>query len=494
MTVNAPNRLPLRREHWLEPAEVQCHIAARSGERRAHFVYPVALVAALTLSLLAADWRLGVGIMLLAFACDHLFFRLGSAALILAFLFQWLQVCSVPLYHATTGRMSEYMMPYDYRPTMLLGFVWLLALLLGFLMGVRLLPVNTAIPERPERAFATKTLVISYVLCFVASILLSKVAWYVPGLTHQILAVANLRFILLFLLLLHLFVAERRIGWFLMIVACEAIYCFTGYFAAFRAPLCIAGLVVFQTHGWRKKSGRVLILALGTGLVLAATLWTGIKRQYRAEIHCGQLGSSPADRLTRVGELSQEWFASSTAEKLKTVDAVQERFWMIHHPSLVLKRVPSQVPHTNGRLFARAIHHIFTPRLLFPDKAALICNSDLVRLYAGVDVAGRERGVSIAFPSFAESYVDFGVPLMFLPVFVWGLLLGIAYQWFDRHILHRDLALAFTSVSFWLILFSFERSWSRNLAMAIFLFVVLGGATLLIDRIALRRRQTCRVG
>ena len=104
--------------------------------------------------------------------------------------------------------------------------------------------------------------------------------------------------------------------------------------------------------------------------------------------------------------------------------------------------------------------------------------------------------MSIAFGYAGESYVDFGPPWMFLPVFGYGFLMGLAYLWFLRTVRHQELAKALVSVVFWLSLYLFERSWSRTLGQAGTLMIYLGGAAILIDRVLLSRfakRRASRV-
>ena len=71
-----------------------------------------------------------------------------------------------------------------------------------------------------------------------------------------------------------------------------------------------------------------------------------------------------------------------------------------------------------------ALVHIVTPRFLNPDKPDLISDSELVRKYAGAAVAGSESNTSIAFGNAAESYVDYGLPWMFVPIVIFGFLIG----------------------------------------------------------------------
>ena len=89
---------------------------------------------------------------------------------------------------------------------------------------------------------------------------------------------------------------------------------------------------------------------------------------------------------------------------------------------------------------------------------------------------------SIAFGYSAESYIDFGVPLMFVPVFAFGLLIGVCYTVFRSLIWHRELFVSFATVSFWISVYLFERSWATMLGVDVGFMVYLGGPMVLLDR------------
>lgn len=126
--------------------------------------------------------------------------------------------------------------------------------------------------------------------------------------------------------------------------------------------------------------------------------------------------------------------------------------------------------------------NVLTPRMFFPGKLSLPSSSDEVRMYSGIWVAGRERNTSFAFGYVAESYVDFGVPLMLVPIFVYGLLLGLAYRWLNAHIRYDELRRGSTIVVFWATLSSYETSWIMMIGPALTILAVLGGSALLLER------------
>jgi hypothetical protein len=215
-------------------------------------------------------------------------------------------------------------------------------------------------------------------------------------------------------------------------------------------------------------------------------MWLGIRTGYRQDFESEVFAASRLARAERLVDLSSTWVTSDARELGNDLDAFVERLWSIYYPALAVSRVPDVLPHEDGALLWRAVTDTFFPRLLFPDKGVLPSDSDLVIRYAGVWVAGPEQNTSIAFGYAAESYIDFGVPLMFLPVFLWGAILGAAYRALLRLIRHRELAIAVVTVIFWLSIYLFERAWAKNFGTFATLVVYLGGATLLVDRVLLR--------
>jgi len=222
------------------------------------------------------------------------------------------------------------------------------------------------------------------------------------------------------------------------------------------------------------------VIMVSTGL-----MWMSVRTGYRHDLDSEVLASSREERLSRLASLSSVWFKSSTSEFMTDMDFFVDRLWAVYYPALAVNQVPAVLPHEHGAILGDALYHIFTPRLLFPDKPTLPSDSEMVRKYSGVWVAGTEENTSIAFGYAAESYVDFGVPLMFVPIFLYALVLGLVFQWLLRAIRHRELGIALVTAVFWLSLYLFERSWIKNLGFTVTLIVYLGGATIVIDRLLL---------
>jgi len=149
------------------------------------------------------------------------------------------------------------------------------------------------------------------------------------------------------------------------------------------------------------------------------------------------------------------------------------------------------LPYTNGQIMEDALTHIITPRFLFPEKGELQSDSEMVRKYTGVRVAGGTdtNFTSIAFGYAAESYIDFGLPWMFIPVFLYGMLAGLTYEILSQRIRYDELRAGLLAVIFWLALYLFERSWVKTLGLFGTLVIYLGCPALMLDY-HLSRRQS----
>ena len=470
MDASLPRSLPRRPRHSTRNVLIPASLMALAAASAAAW-------------LLTADWSAALALWVLWAGWHYLRTPGGLPVLALAFTFQWTQVTAGVFYYALTGNRLPTLDLSDYRPMVLLGLGCLVALLLGLRVGMRVAAFRGAsLPREIKPAVTWRTLLLLYVISVAATGTLQEVAWEVPALTQGILALSYARFALLFLIFRRL--SQPRVQWGLigLFAVFEVALGFTGYFAGFREPLMMAAVALMGAFDRRKVKHWVVLGVLGAVMLLTGVLWMGIRGEYRQDFESDVFAASREVRLRRVADLTAVWIERSPAEMLSDVESFIDRLWAVYYPALAIERVPSVVPHEDGAILGGAVWHLLTPRLFFPDKREVESDSEMVRKYAGVRVAGPETGTSIAFGYAAESYVDFGVPLMFVPVLLYGCLMGMAYVWLPRLIRDRELAIATVTVILWLALYLFERSWLRTLGGAATLLIYLGGATLLIDR------------
>ena len=207
---------------------------------------------------------------------------------------------------------------------------------------------------------------------------------------------------------------------------------------------------------------------------MSSLIWITARGELRQEIDDEVVTASRSERFDRARTVSTGVMNQSASDYLTASGVLIERLWAIYYPAMAVERVPFIVPHTDGEIMMTALTHLVTPRFLYPDKADLESDSEMVRRYSGAQVAGTDEGTSIAFGYAAESYVDFGLPYMFIPVLIFGFFMGLAFQTFFSVIKHRELAISLVTVIFWIALYLFERSWVKTLGTTITMMVCTG--------------------
>ncbi|MGH9346646.1 MAG: hypothetical protein ACRD26_05200 [Vicinamibacterales bacterium] len=435
-------------------------------------------------------WLAGLSVAVLFVIWDLLKAEEGPPVLALAMTTQWLQVSGGIFYTGLTGRPLEAIENSDWEPMVLMGLGCVTALTLGVWFGMRLVRRRMSRPEyAPEELVGWRLLLMAYGGTLVTTGVLQELAWAYLPLTQAILAITFAHLAIVFLLLRRLTRPAIQGGGILMLLGFEVALGFTGYFSHFKEPLLLAAMAVLEVFDRRRTEHWVAAGALALTLSAASVMWMGVRTEYRRDFLDDVFARSRSVRLQRMQALTGDWLANRDERVGEDMDLLMDRAWAIYYPALAVARVPAALPHTGGALVGGALYHIVTPRILFPDKPDLPSDSELVRKYAGVWVAGADEGTSIAFGYAAESYVDFGVPVMFVPVVLLGVFCGVMYEWFLRVLHHRELAVSLVTVVFWMNLYLFERSWARTLGLSITMMVYLGGLGFLIDRWLLMRHD-----
>ena len=434
-------------------------------------------------------WITGLAVAVLFLIWALLSTAEGPPVLALALTYQWMQVTIGMFYSMLTGEELEAMYQTDWQRIVLIGLGWITCLAVAMFCAIvftrwRIAPP----PDAPVRAVSGKVVYIAYVVSLLLTGLIQELAWKYPMFTQAILAITFTHLGLLFVLTRRF--TRPRFQWekLAALMAIEVAVGFTGYFAGFREPIIMGAIAVLEVFDRSDIRHWAFAVVLAGVLATSSLIWMSVRGQLRQEIDDELISNSRIERFDRARTLSSGLLTQAASDYRDAATRMIDRLWAIKYPGMALDRVPSSVPHTNGDLMWDAVTHLATPRFLYPDKPELISDSELVRKYAGAHVAGSESNTSIAFGYAAESYVDYGLPWMFVPAIVWGLLLGVAFQVWLSAIRHRELAVAVTTVMFWLALYLFERSWAKTLGGTVTLMVYLGGFVYLIDQWLLMRR------
>ena len=269
-----------------------------------------------------------------------------------------------------------------------------------------------------------------YVIAMLAALAVQSVAYTVPVLSQPLLALAALKWAFFWILTHLAFSRAGSVRWlWLAAFALEFALGIGGYFSNFKMVIffTIFGML---SSGIRFTGGRLMGLGvLGVLTLMVGITWTAIKPEQRSFLSQGEqaqvVSVSYFESLSNIVQLVQKLDAAAISDA--AADMVS-RLSYIDFFALTLIRVPDQIPHEMGALWADAVLRPFMPRLLFEGKTA-INDSDRTIYYSGQIVATAEQGTSVSLGYMAESYIDFGPWVMMVPIFALGWLLGRFYRW-----------------------------------------------------------------
>ena len=182
----------------------------------------------------------------------------------------------------------------------------------------------------------------------------------------------------------------------------------------------------------RNRSILAAVLSVTVFLIVVGLVWSGgMKQNWRTALLSGQVAGSPIEKIGAYGQYAVDSIEQFNPER--AAESLASRLSSgVAYFSHVLRVVPDAVPHENGKLVWRAIRHITMPRFLFPEKPDLGGDSWLVRKYARLNVSGDESGTSIGLGYMAEFYIDYGFPVMLIPLLLYGMLAGLLYRVLSR--------------------------------------------------------------
>ena len=352
---------------------------------------------------------------------------------------QWLEV-SLKIFHADFQHVTvEEMFKREgafYSGTEIEHALWLsLAGLAALAMGMRCAIARMRFSKFPENEtqfeisfFSTRKLFMAYLVLFGLYASSNSFVWLNPGLSQPLLALLNFKWAALFLLAYAVFQRKAGYSYLVITLLLEIVSGFLSYFAQFRGVFLVLASAFLTLHFRMRMKAVIVVLIMLSIFLFLGSVWSAIKMEYRSFLMSKE---ETEQSMAPVQTRSQKLFELIGSVNLQQGgETLAERIAYVDFFARVLQMVPQYVPHENGSLWRNAVMHVLTPRLLFPDKPDLESDSEITRRYTGVMVAGAEKQTSIGIGYFAESYVDFGPRLMFLPLLLLGLLQGLIYRYF----------------------------------------------------------------
>lgn len=358
--------------------------------------------------------------------------------------FQWLQVSMAVFYANFHGvNVSAYPNAASTEMAVWLSLAGLLVLALGMKIGVKGIKEGLQLPPVVQTRYSEKKIFYLYLFLFVLAGFLPPSLGQANQLRTIILGFLQFKWVALFIIAYLAFARGMglRNRYLLIGIGLEVLWGFSGYFSGFKHVFFIVGIAYLATRARMKEKDMFPLAVIVLVVFVLSVCWTSIKTDYRDFLN-QQSGQQvvlvPVEK--RVQAVVGMVLDIDTARFVEGVDKLFQRVAYIEMFARVIDTVPAYLPHEGGRLWWAALKHVTIPRALFPGKAVLPSDSELTMKYTRTFISSAEQGTSISMGYMAESYIDFGVFAMYVPIFLCGLLWGGMYRYFMRRVPDRLIA------------------------------------------------------
>lgn len=354
----------------------------------------------------------------------------GPAILLMALVIQFAQASAILVQGAILG-LPIVQLPEQgpwIEHTEFFALTAMLCLAIGMRLGSGTVLKRPAAMAAIDMEISPEAALRFYLLTYAAAGIFAILGKFGGAATFQlVLNLGGVRWVGLFVL----FYASLRPGgrplYAVIVLAVDVGIGLTGFFASFKETFYVAFLAILVS-GARITAMRIFALtAMMTILFTLMGFWSAIKTDYRQFLNRG----SGAQVVTQ--ELGDR--IDYIVKQVENVDGrmmqygftrLLDRVSYVYYLGRTMQTVPALLPHEDGALLGAAVMHILTPRLLFPEKAALPSDSVVTAKYAnmGTYYVRMAGSTSISIGYLGELYVDFGEAGALMACVILGLLYG----------------------------------------------------------------------
>ena len=365
----------------------------------------------------------------------RLFFIRGNPNVIFwGLIVQWASVSIQPIYSSIVGIPLNSLFSNTVFPAELMEYTDLLSIIglyffsLGIFLAIRKLRIETY--ESLLSIYQPRSILITYLLVTLIINLCKILIWSFPNLVQYFFFLFYIKWGFFIVMFISIFKIAANLKIYLyIIIGAEFILGLSSFFASeFTNILLFSGIAYFSvSKKITVQRGVVMFISLVL-LFHLAVLWTASKKDYRSFLNKGQISQTVTVSETEARKKLVELIVKVDGNVYK--DAIEDfvnRVGYIQFFAAAVRKVPEKIPHEEGKVYWEAISHFFIPRFINPDKKELD-DSKHTNKYTGLGVSGKNRATSISLGSFADAYIDFGPVLMFVPIFLFGLLIGTYYR------------------------------------------------------------------
>jgi hypothetical protein len=268
------------------------------------------------------------------------------------------------------------------------------------------------------------------VIAYFASFAVTEVAGFVvaniPQLQQPLIILYMLKFICIYLVAMTVFSTGRGYSWLAVLLAVEVVNGLTSFFGGFKEAFFLV-LIALVATGLR-PSVRMWVFGVASAaiVIMLSLVWTAVKPEYRAWVS----GYTGEQIIVRSFNERLDWMADRIFyQDINYWPAWQNMIYRIDSTAVYaqfLARADTSYVIDLPSRYLGALEHVLMPRILFPDKAS-INDSEVTSAMTGRVI---DENTSISIGYVAEAHYDFGIPWMFIPILLIGMMVGLAGRYF----------------------------------------------------------------
>lgn len=255
---------------------------------------------------------------------------------------------------------------------------------------------------------------------------------------QALLGLIYFKWVVLTFLIIHTIFFKQNRRYVILFITAEIFLSFAGFWASFKDYILVA-LTAFLTINRELKFRTTALIAIVGGVTFfISVIWTYSKEEYRFYLTGGQrsqqvVRTDPVENINELFKIVNRNFSSQNFNQSFEygLKALIHRISYIEFFSMSIRQVPAKIPHENGMLLEDAFLHIVQPRFFFPNKK-IIDDSEITSKYTGYAFSGIKSGTSFSLGAVPERYIDYGPFFMFVPIFFFGVWIGIMYRSITR--------------------------------------------------------------
>ena len=284
------------------------------------------------------------------------------------------------------------------------------------------------------------------VICYFISLGLAQaadlLAQLIPSIAQAFIAITLMKYVCIYLVAVRTFDSGRNRHWLILIALFEIVSGTISFFSSYKESV----FVILIALASRKKGISAIHYILGMVtvalVVWMSVVWTSIKNEYRVTMFM-------MTTEQKIEWISQRYLSNSNIDYAAAFLKLSQRVGYTTYFAQILGREQTGSLPRNFDFYENAVEHILTPRVLFPDKPVL---NDSKSTMALLGIYINER-TSIGVGWVSQAYVDFGFPGMLAPIWLIGVMIGFAMQYFMTRKAPLEVRHAFATATLFL---SFE--------------------------------------